>query len=200
MSVFVGPIDVTGMECCEFTHEWTISNFSHRVKETNQSPIFSSHYGDFDDKWILEILSYKNCLGDTRIVADLQLQSFNNNTTSQLQTKCKILINDKYKITKEHNFSKFSEKITCSKIIPTIELLEKTNDELKICCTITMSKKQTNFFDIFSTRIATPQLSEDWKKLLLNEKSSDITIQVGQKSFRAIKGILGVRSPVFSAM
>ncbi|XP_044010139.1 speckle-type POZ protein-like B [Aphidius gifuensis] len=44
------------------------------------------------------------------------------------------------------------------------------------------------------------QLSADLEKLLLNEKLADVTIKVGQKSFRAIKGILGARSPVFSAM
>ncbi|XP_044010262.1 speckle-type POZ protein-like [Aphidius gifuensis] len=38
------------------------------------------------------------------------------------------------------------------------------------------------------------------EKLLLNKKLADVTIQVGQKSFRAIKSILAVRSPVFAAI
>ncbi|XP_044010308.1 speckle-type POZ protein-like [Aphidius gifuensis] len=201
MSGLAGPSHVTavtGMECCEFTYEWKIKNFKQSYKKTCESPSFSSHYSDFHDKWIMKIYpnDMANYCGDICIVADLQLQSFNN--TSQLQTKCKILIDNKHQITKEHDFSKFPETITCSKIIPTMKLLETINeyfrnDELKICCTIRMFKKLTN-------SSATSQLSEDWKKLLLNKKSSDITIKVGQKSFRAIKGILGVRSPVFAAI
>ncbi|XP_044019429.1 speckle-type POZ protein-like A [Aphidius gifuensis] len=64
-----------------------------------------------------------------------------------------------------------------------------------------MSKKPTNNnSDVISTFDATQQLSADLKKLLSNEQLSDVTIQVGQKSFPAIKGILAVRSPVFSAL
>ncbi|XP_044010263.1 chaoptin-like [Aphidius gifuensis] len=70
----------------------------------------------------------------------------------------------------------------------------------KIRCRITMSKKQTNKTMVIPRNSATQQLSVDWKKLLLSEKSADVTIRVGQKSFRAIKGILGARSPVFAAM
>ncbi|XP_044010259.1 speckle-type POZ protein-like A [Aphidius gifuensis] len=47
---------------------------------------------------------------------------------------------------------------------------------------------------------ATQQLSADLKNLLLYKKSADVTIRVGQKSFHAIKSILGIRSPVFAAM
>ncbi|XP_044010257.1 speckle-type POZ protein-like A [Aphidius gifuensis] len=67
-----------------------------------------------------------------------------------------------------------------------------------------MSKKLTDnsaaVSTLNATLNATPQLSLDWKKLLLSEKSADVTIHVGQKTFRVIKGILGARSPVFSAM
>ncbi|XP_044019427.1 protein roadkill-like [Aphidius gifuensis] len=47
---------------------------------------------------------------------------------------------------------------------------------------------------------ATQKLSADLKELLLNEQLSDVTIQVGKKSFPVIRGILAVRSPVFAAM
>ncbi|XP_044010256.1 speckle-type POZ protein-like B [Aphidius gifuensis] len=67
-----------------------------------------------------------------------------------------------------------------------------------------MSKKLTKNSVVISTSNATlnatQQLSEDWKNLLLSEQSADVTIRVGQKPFRAIKGILGARSPVFAAM
>ncbi|XP_044019424.1 speckle-type POZ protein-like B [Aphidius gifuensis] len=75
------------------------------------------------------------------------------------------------------------------------------NDELKIYCTITMSKKLTKKTNVISTLDhARQQLSVNWKKLLLSGQSADVTILMGQKSFPAIKGILAVRSPVFAAM
>ncbi|XP_044010310.1 uncharacterized protein LOC122853965 [Aphidius gifuensis] len=182
MSELAGPSHVTavtGMECCEFTYEWTIKNFSQSYKKIIESPSFSSHYGDFDDKWILRIYidSVSNKRGgiSIHILANLQLQSFNN--TSQLQTKCKILINDKYEITKEHDFSEFPETMNCNKLIP-----------------------RSGFSDAISVFYVRQQLSVDLKKLLLNEKLSDVILRVGQKSFHAIKGILAVRSPVFAAI
>ncbi|XP_044010264.1 speckle-type POZ protein-like B [Aphidius gifuensis] len=131
---------VTGMECCEFKYVWTIKNFRQWAKTMIKSPSFSSHYGDFDDKWILEIYS----------------QFIPNDDA----------IDDKDGKTKEYNFSKFLENIEW------------------VCCT-----NRTNVLN------PTQYLPNDDLKIC-----SDVIIQVGQKSFRAIKGILAVRSPVFSAM
>ncbi|XP_044005617.1 speckle-type POZ protein B-like [Aphidius gifuensis] len=212
MSVLAGPnqdsiklIMSNRMETCEFTYEWTIENFRQRTEKVIIiSPSISSHYSNFNDKWILKIYpSYTDWEISSYVFVDLQLQSFNN--TSQLQTKCKISINNRNEITKEYNFSKFPQQITWNNYILCSDLLNQMNgylqnDELKICCTIIMSKKLTNKSDVISTFNRTQQLSIDLKKLLLNKKSADVTIQVGQKSFRAIKGILAVRSPVFAAM
>ncbi|XP_044006010.1 speckle-type POZ protein B-like [Aphidius gifuensis] len=74
------------------------------------------------------------------------------------------------------------------------------NDELKVSCTMTISKEQKKNPGVISIFNLTPQLSEDLKKLLSNEQSADVTIKVGEKSFRVIKGILAARSPVFAAM
>ncbi|XP_044010296.1 speckle-type POZ protein-like B [Aphidius gifuensis] len=63
-----------------------------------------------------------------------------------------------------------------------------------------MPKKLENNSNVISSFDAQQQLNVDMKKLLLSEKSADVTIHVGQKSFRAIKAILAVRSPVFAAM
>ncbi|XP_044010314.1 speckle-type POZ protein-like [Aphidius gifuensis] len=139
------------------------------------------------------------------ICANLNIQSFK---TSQLQTKLRISMNDLKEIITEYNFSRipaitqwvsYRTNLSCQLLSNPSQYLP--NDELKICCTISMSTKPTNiYFDIISTVNKTPKLSVDWKKLLLSEKSADVTIKVGQKSFRAIKGILAVRSPVFAAM
>ncbi|XP_044010303.1 speckle-type POZ protein-like B [Aphidius gifuensis] len=160
---------VTGMKTCDFTYEWTIKNFKRLCSETIESPSFSSHYADFDDEWILKYYpSDDQC---NYISVELQLKSFNNNT-SQLQTKYLMDPKNRY----------------------------IQNDELKICCTITLPKKLTNNSNVISSFDAKQQLSVDLKKLLSSEKSADVTIKVGQKSFRAIKGILAVRSPVFAAI
>ncbi|XP_044005618.1 speckle-type POZ protein-like A [Aphidius gifuensis] len=105
----------------------------------------------------------------------------------------------------EYIFRERLEKIKWDGYISTSDFVEPENgyvqnNELKICCTITMSKKLTNKSNVISSIDARKQLSVDWKKLFLSEKSADVTIKVGQKSFRAIKGILAVRSPVFAAM
>ncbi|XP_044010312.1 speckle-type POZ protein-like [Aphidius gifuensis] len=288
MSVLAGAGDVTnvtavtGIECCEFTYEWTIKNFSQWARRVIKSPIFSSNYGDFEDKWILGIYSdlMYSAGGTILVYAYLNLQSFNN--TSQLQTKCKISVNNIQEITNEYEFRQFPETtewVSCAYdlsnpnrylpdgdlkvcyLMPTAggyinisvylnlqsfnntsqlqtscrisinDINETTkefsvnfskfptitkwiscfynvsnpnqyaaNGDLKVCCTIRMSKKPTNNSNGISTFNATPKLGVDLKKLLLNEESADVTIQVGQKSFHAIKGILAVRSPVFAAM
>ncbi|XP_044012401.1 speckle-type POZ protein-like [Aphidius gifuensis] len=194
---------VTSMETCEFTYEWTIKNFNPLSREKTISPSFSSHHSDFNDKWILEIKpNGKSLFDNTLVLVDLQLQSFNN--TSQLQTKCKISINNENGLIKEYNFSKFPEKITWdiprSTFLSALHISFGGQNTHKIFCTIIMSKKQIDKFNEILTVNTTPKLSEDWKKLLLSEKSADVTFQVGQKSFRAIKGILAIRSPVFAAM
>ncbi|XP_044019425.1 speckle-type POZ protein-like B [Aphidius gifuensis] len=211
MSVLDGPITqgfikllmskqdyVTGMETCQFTYEWTIKNFSEWKHKTIESPIFSSHFSDFKDNWILKI----DC-GTYRLNVDLQIQSFNN--TSHLETECKISINNRNENTKTNGFYEFLETITWGGYILTSDLLKPINgylqnDELKICCTITMSQKRIKNSDVIPTFDATQQLSADLEELLLNEDVSDVIIQVGQKSFPAIKCILAVRSPVFAAM
>ncbi|XP_044010299.1 speckle-type POZ protein-like [Aphidius gifuensis] len=207
---------VTDMENCEFTYEWTIRNFREFWYDAIESPIFSSHYADFNDKWILKFYPYEMDDDDqdpSFFSVELQLKSFN---YTSLKTKCKISIDNKNEITMEHNFCKFGEKITWNKYISETDLIVKKedrynrvkhtpkqyndNNDLKIRCTITMPRKLTNSSGGISSFDAKQQLIKDWKKLLLNEKSADVTIQVGQKSFRAIKGILAVRSPVFAAM
>ncbi|XP_044019422.1 speckle-type POZ protein-like B [Aphidius gifuensis] len=190
---------VTGMETCEFTYEWKIKNFSEWNHKIIESPSFSSHFSDFKDNWTLKIYRGTcNILGDDRLykAVDLQIQSFNN--TSHLQTECKMSINNKNEQTRKYDFKKFLQRITWDRYILTSNLLEPNNgylqnDELKICCTITMSKKRMNNSDVISTFDATQQLSADLKKILLTKQLSDVTIQVGQKSFPAIKGILGAR-------
>ncbi|XP_044010260.1 speckle-type POZ protein-like [Aphidius gifuensis] len=130
---------------------------------------------------------------------ELQLQSFHalKNPLQLLQAKCKLSIEGRQTITKEHCFNNIHEKISYDKYISRSKLLDLSNrylknDKLKICCTITMSKKITKNSAVVSTLNSTSQWSEDWKKLLLNKLSADVTIQVGQKSFHAIKGILAV--------
>ncbi|XP_044010253.1 protein roadkill-like [Aphidius gifuensis] len=197
-------IYVRGIESCEFRYEWTIENFID-CNELIESPIFSSHYSDFNDKWILIIYPYYRFIDDKPyIMVELQLQSFNN--TSQLRAKCTISNDDMNEVTKSHTFSEFQEKIrwnnyrVLNSTSPGAIYRRVQDGKLKICCTITMSKELTNDCAVVSTFIEPPQLSQDFKKLLLNEKSADVTIEVGRKSFRAIKGVLGARSPVFSAM
>ncbi|XP_044019426.1 speckle-type POZ protein-like A [Aphidius gifuensis] len=87
-----------------------------------------------------------------------------------------------------NNFSHYLLKAEC-------EISNKDDDILCTCGTHRFN--QSPQIVIFN---ATQQLSADLKKLLSNEQLSDVTIQVGQKSFPAIKGILAVRSPVFFAM
>ncbi|XP_044010301.1 speckle-type POZ protein-like [Aphidius gifuensis] len=200
---------VTDMENCEFTYEWTIKDYREFRDETIiESPSFSSHYADFNDKWILRICScgIYDDRGARFFSVELQLQSFNN--TSPLKTKCKISIPNRDEITVEHNFCRFAEKITWKGYISEFDFFMKKMNSirerpiyyLKIRCTITMPRKLTNTSGGISSFDAKLQLCVDLEKLLSNEKSADVTIQVGQKSFRAIKGILGVRSPVFAAM
>ncbi|XP_044010313.1 protein roadkill-like [Aphidius gifuensis] len=198
---------VTGMECCEFKYVWTIKNFSQWAEKIIKSPSFSSNYGDIDDKWILGI--YSDIMpkdGDTCILAALQLQSVNKNSQpSQLQIRYKITVNDQNERAKKCNFTIFPKTTKWNSWTNKINLSNPSqylpNGDLKICCTITLSRTPKNdYSDIISTFNATPKLSVDWKKLLLSEKSADVTIKVGQKSFRAIKGILAIRSPVFAAM
>ncbi|XP_071033403.1 speckle-type POZ protein-like [Parasteatoda tepidariorum] len=43
-------------------------------------------------------------------------------------------------------------------------------------------------------------LREDFRKLFLNKKYSDVKLKVGEKEFFAHKNVLGIRSPVFSTM
>ncbi|XP_044010270.1 uncharacterized protein LOC122853927 [Aphidius gifuensis] len=162
---------VTGIETCEFSYELTIINIIQWTRKKIKSPSFSSGYSDFNDEWILEIYpSNTDLTMPAWILVDLQPQS--SNTPQLLKTKYLLDPLNGYLL----------------------------NGELKICCTIKMSRKLTNDSDVTSKFTATQQLSGDLEKLLLNEKSADVTIQVGQKSFRAIKGILGARSPVFAAI
>ncbi|XP_044010306.1 speckle-type POZ protein-like [Aphidius gifuensis] len=193
------------MKTYVFTYEWTIQNFKRLWNKTIESPSFSSHNADFADEWILKYYPSGDVQFDNRtyMSVDLQLKSFNN--TSQLQTKCTISIGRENKITMKYNFRTLSEKITWDKYISSSDIFDSRNgyvqnNELKIRCTITMSKKRTNNSNVIPSFDAKQQLCVDLEKLLLSEKSADVTIQVGQKSFRAIKGILAVRSPVFAAM
>ncbi|XP_044010304.1 speckle-type POZ protein-like [Aphidius gifuensis] len=219
---------VTGEETCKFTYKWKVENFiSQYTRGTIKSPTFSSNYSDVDDEWVLKINPNKATGSDgdyesdsqssssesddsksdnnnKYISVELQLQSFNVNAI--LMTKCRISFNHGNEKTKEYDFDQCPDEIIWNHYISKAKLFKSfnkyiRNDELRVYCTITITKKLTNNDDDDSSTFnTTPQLSEDWKKLLLNKKSSDVTIRVGNKSFRAIKGILGVRSPVFSAM
>ncbi|XP_044010302.1 protein roadkill-like [Aphidius gifuensis] len=171
-----GPA-VTGMKTCKFTYDWTIKNFGGWNGDTFESPIFSSHYADFNDNWSLKFYP-RDIYG----------------------AAC---------------FCKFGEKIILDQYV-SLNDLECTVDRhtmnhgtyssrrnvIRIRCTITMSQKgiKCPSADEISKFNAKQQLSQDLEKLLLSEKSSDVTIQVGQKSFRAIKAVLEVRSPVFAAI
>ncbi|XP_044010297.1 speckle-type POZ protein-like B [Aphidius gifuensis] len=211
MSVLAGPTTqgfiklkmskqdyVTGMETCEFTYEWTIEKFSQRSTKNIKSPNFSSDCSDFNDEWFLEINPERADHHYLSVV--LELRSFNN--TSPLQTKCNLSVNNENEGTKAYNFGNFPGTIrwdtSRSNFSNTCYYSQSQNVALTICCTITMTKKQINNCNGILSN--TSQLTADLKKLLLNEQSTDVTIKVGQKSFRAIKGILGARSPVFAAM
>lgn len=205
---------VTEMGVCEFTYDWTIKYFSVYSGETTiESLSFSSCYSNFDDVWVLEIDPSKQIYiydpyrgghhNVEHLSIQLQLKSFNN--TSPLFTKCKISIHDTYEKNKEYCFKKFPDTITWDEYIKKSDLLDLANgylqnNELKISCTITIATEIKNNYDVISTAVATQQLNIDLKKLLLNEQSTDVTIKVGEKSFRAIKGILAARSPIFDAM
>ncbi|XP_044010250.1 uncharacterized protein LOC122853907 [Aphidius gifuensis] len=209
---------VTGMETCEFTYEWTINGVEYDPKEI-KSPKFSSHYSDFNDEWVLKIDPNNSKLIRRMTCVPMQLQptSFSGfNDTSQLQTKygVKFFVNEKEwdrTQTKDDYTAIFTDKLS-KKVYLRIDFFGSLtlkgllNDKLlqklqfKICCIIKMSKKLTNNSDVTSKFTATQQLSADLEKLLLNDKSTDFTIKVGQKSFRAIKGILEARSPVFAAI
>ncbi|XP_044010273.1 speckle-type POZ protein-like [Aphidius gifuensis] len=209
MSEIVRTIEdyLKGEETCTFKYEWTIKNFNQStIRETMTSPSFSSHYSDFDDEWIMKMYPRKatdlndDSESDTHSLSskfydlslDLELQSFQAfNDPLQLQVIFVISINNKLGAAIVKSLDTLLE--TISYPISSSELLKVSNeyDEFKINCTIQMSKKITNNSAVFSKFNATPQLSLDCKKLLLNKKSADVTIEVGQKSFRAIKGILG---------
>ncbi|XP_044010298.1 TD and POZ domain-containing protein 1-like [Aphidius gifuensis] len=181
-----GPA-ITGMKTCEFTYEWTIKNFQRLHKDEIESPSFSSVYDDFNDKWILKYYPRDAQSVSTYISVGLQqLTPFDD--TSPLLTKCKL---------------SSAERFRWDRYLSKSELQNPQyiqNDELKLLCTITMYKKLTNNSHLISSIDAKQQLRVDWKKLLSSGKSADVTIRVGQKLFRAIKGILSVRSPVFAAM
>ncbi|XP_044010129.1 speckle-type POZ protein-like [Aphidius gifuensis] len=175
---------VTGMETCEFTYEWTMNDIKYDPIKI-KSPKFSSHYSDFNDEWILEIDPTSRVICG-QLFVPMQLQPTSFNDTSQLQTKYKISVSSKKESTKadesvveEHNFSDLSKKINwhIGCFGPTLK--DVLSDEQ-----FRNYKLKIYYFG----------------KLLLNKKLADVTIKVGQKSFRAIKGILGARSPVFSAM
>ncbi|XP_044010448.1 speckle-type POZ protein B-like [Aphidius gifuensis] len=197
------------LETCEFTYEWTIKNFSQYKRGIIESSNFSSNFSDFNDVWILKIDPFKGF--EERIEGfpiycvsiQLKLQSFS--STSPLFTKCKISIHPDIVKDEEYEFDKFPKESEWINCISRPDLSKYSgkyllNDELKISCTMTITKERKNNSPVMSTFIATPQLGADLKKLLLNEQSADVIIKVGQQSFRVIKGILAARSPVFAAM
>ncbi|XP_044010141.1 speckle-type POZ protein-like B [Aphidius gifuensis] len=195
------------METCEFTYEWTIKNFIQYISGTIESSNFSSHFSDFNDVWILKIDPNKD-LGTSGyqmkyMSVQLKLQSFN--STSRLFTKCKILIDPDIVKDEEYEFDKFPKESSWINCISRTDLSKYSgkylqNDELKISCTMTISRERKNNSPVMSTFIPKPELNIDLKKLLITEQSADVTVNVGQKSFRVIKGILAARSPVFDAM
>ncbi|XP_044012390.1 speckle-type POZ protein-like [Aphidius gifuensis] len=213
MSILGGPQDsvklimskqdyVSGMETCEFQYDWTIKNFVQLWTVGKiTSPSFSSKYSNFHDQWIVKLHpDFDNWQDSKYMSVDLQLQTLKN--ISELSTHCSISINKRNESDHKFVFTKCPETTSWPNYIQTSNLLDSSsrylqNDELKICITISMSKKKINIDD---TKIASSRLTTDLKKILLNEQLSDVTIKVGQRSFRAIKGILGARSPVFAAM
>lgn len=86
------------------------------------------------------------------------------------------------------------------------ELLEEKdeilpNDILTVCVDLTVYDdylKVNNSINLM--KISTQKLSEDFEKLLISKKNSDVVILVGDKKFDAHRFILTTRSCVFEAM
>ncbi|XP_044010137.1 speckle-type POZ protein B-like [Aphidius gifuensis] len=215
---------VTDVESCEFTYKWTIKKFSQYTSGTIESSKFSSRFSDFNDVWTLTInpnkvgqrdrrdydgyYEYYDSNGDILkpekyVSVQLKLKLFN--ATLPLFATCKISIHPDFSKNIECGFDVFSTESEWMDYITRADLLKSSDiylqdGDLKISCTMTISREQKKNSDVISTFKSTPQLSADLKKLLLNEQSADVTIKVGKKSFRVIKGILAVRSPIFAAM
>ncbi|XP_044010255.1 protein roadkill-like [Aphidius gifuensis] len=199
---------VTRKETCEFTYKCTIKNSRQMTAgDTIITPTFSTHYSNFDDEWVLRVSPvWSTTTHDlSQVTINLILQSFNCDNFFQLHTDWKISVDGNEKTENNFTSDRFQDRRTSSqdKMCYVLKSTDWTyplfrymqTDELNICCTITiMAKKRDNIFNKMPKINVKPQLNEDLKKLLLHEESADVSIKVGHKSFRAIKGILGARN------
>lgn len=199
---------ITEKNTCAFRYKWIIKDFSFYSNEVLKSSTFSSGLLNYEDKWCLEI----NPMNGNYISVSLKLDSVKEGTTLRGTVSVSILHVSEERskhYTRRYSTPPFSTQnnaVNWTDFIGRSTLLDPSqgyllNDNLTILCemkilvdnSILNSTKK-------AVKIENCQLKDNFKQLLESEMSADVIIKIGDTSFKAIKGILAARSPVFSGM
>ncbi|CAD6204152.1 GSCOCG00009889001-RA-CDS [Cotesia congregata] len=211
-------------------YEWKtngITSFLDAAKyseelEMMNSPKFSTG-AKMNDSWYLQLsikkdsnsLNSKSCMSlylkskiDMKVRVMFAVFILNNKKERMYMTIDNNLVIDVD--SKANQFGRFfqysADNWGFSNVIEINELLAKKeeflpNDILTVCVDLTVYDDYLDVNNsINSMKITAEKLSEDFEKLLIFKKNSDVVILVGDKKFDAHKLILTTRSCVFEAM
>ncbi|XP_074095898.1 speckle-type POZ protein-like [Cotesia typhae] len=210
-------------------YEWKINgitsfldaaNWSEKFEEIT-SPAFSTG-AKMNDSWYLQLLKSDSDSSNSKSRMTLYLHSTIDTTVRAMfavfilnNKKERLYMNLNHNLVKQVNPKNFQYGRFFSSSIDSWgfinfavidELLEKKdeilpNDILTVCVNLTVYDDYLQVDNSINLmKITTQKLSEDFEKLLISKKNSDVVIFVGDNKFDAHRFILTTRSCVFEAM
>uniref|UniRef100_A0A1A9UH61 BTB domain-containing protein n=1 Tax=Glossina austeni TaxID=7395 RepID=A0A1A9UH61_GLOAU len=198
----------TKVKMLRFAYKWTIDDFSFWCEEESKSLSSPSFFADDSEKlkWRLSLNIFEKSVS-------IYLELLSGSTSSGVSAKCDMSILNEAKERKNTKNLRLHRCVNGSEwgykdFINKDQLLNKANgllpkDKLTIFCEFCVkgevidvsSQSQTQQF-----KLSAFKLNEDLGKLFDSEKFSDVTVAVGDHSFRVHKAVLAARSDVFAAM